>query len=134
MTSDTFGKILLIACFLLCSAYFSATETAFSSLSRTRLRMMADRGNRRAELVLSLSERYDDLLSTLLVGNNIVNIAIASLGTILFVRRFGEDLGSSLSTATVTVAVLFFGEVTPKSLAKEARRQWPCSPPRCCGC
>lgn len=120
MTSDTFGKILLIACFLLCSAYFSATETAFSSLSRTRLRMMADRGNRRAELVLSLSERYDDLLSTLLVGNNIVNIAIASLGTILFVRQFGEDLGSSLSTATVTVAVLFFGEVTPKSLAKEA--------------
>lgn len=120
MTSDTIGKLFLIAFFLLCSAYFSATETAFSSLSRTRLRLMADRGNRRAELVLSLSERYDDLLSTLLVGNNIVNIAIASLGTILFVRRFGEDLGSSLSTAAVTVAVLFFGEVTPKGLAKEA--------------
>lgn len=120
MTSDTLGKLLLIAFFLLCSAYFSATETAFSSLSRTRLRLMADRGNRRAELVLSLSDQYDDLLSTLLVGNNIVNIAIASLGTILFVRQFGEDLGSSLSTAAVTAAVLFFGEVTPKSLAKEA--------------
>lgn len=120
MTSDTIGKLFLIAFFLLCSAYFSATETAFSSLSRTRLRLLADRGNRRAELALSLSERYDDLLSTLLVGNNIVNIAIASLGTILFVRRFGEDLGSSLSTAAVTVAVLFFGEVTPKGLAKEA--------------
>lgn len=120
MTSDTIGKLFLIAFFLLCSAYFSATETAFSSLSRTRLRIMADRGNRRAELVLSLSERYDDLLSTLLVGNNIVNIAIASLGTILFVRQFGEDLGSSLSTAAVTVAVLFFGEITPKGLAKEA--------------
>lgn len=81
---------------------------------------MAERGNRRAELVLSLAERYDDLLSTILVGNNIVNIAIASVGTILFVRRFGEDLGSSLSTAVVTVVVLFFGEVTPKSLAKES--------------
>lgn len=70
--------------------------------------------------MLSLAERYDDLLSTILVGNNIVNIAIASVGTILFVRRFGEDLGSSLSTAVVTVVVLFFGEVTPKSLAKES--------------
>lgn len=70
--------------------------------------------------MLSLAERYDDLLSTILVGNNIVNIAIASVGTILFVRRFGEDLGSSLSTVVVTVVVLFFGEVTPKSLAKES--------------
>ena len=107
MSSDTISKLLLIVFFLLCSAYFSATETAFSSLSKTRVRAMAERGNRRAELVLSLAERYDDLLSTILVGNNIVNIAIASVGTILFVRRFGEDLGSSLSTAVVTVVVLF---------------------------
>ena len=119
MSSDIAGKLLLIVFFLLCSAYFSATETAFSSLSKTRVRAMAERGNRRAELVLSLAERYDDLLSTILVGNNIVNIAIASVGTILFVRRFGEDLGSSLSTVVVTVVVLFFGEVTPKSLSKE---------------
>ena len=120
MSSDIAGKLLLIVFFLLCSAYFSATETAFSSLSKTRVRAMAERGNRRAELVLSLAERYDDLLSTILVGNNIVNIAIASVGTILFVRRFGEDLGSSLSTVVVTVVVLFFGEVTPKSLSKES--------------
>ena len=120
MSSDIAGKLLLIVFFLLCSAYFSATETAFSSLSKTRVRAMAERGNRRAELVLSLAERYDDLLSTILVGNNIVNIAIASVGTILFVRRFGEDLGSSLSTVVVTVVVLFFGEVTPQSLAKES--------------
>ena len=120
MTSDAIGKLLLIIFFLLCSAYFSATETAFSSLSRTRVQMMADRGSRGAKLALKLSERYDELLSTLLVGNNIVNIAIASIGTILFVRRFGEDLGSSLSTVVVTVVVLFCGEVTPKSMAKEA--------------
>ena len=120
MTSDAIGKLLLIVFFLLCSAYFSATETAFSSLSRTRVQMMADHGSRGAKLALKLSERYDDLLSTILVGNNIVNIAIASIGTILFVRRFGEDLGSSLSTVVVTVVVLFCGEVTPKSMAKEA--------------
>ena len=76
MSSDIAGKLLLIVFFLLCSAYFSATETAFSSLSKTRVRAMAERGNRRAELVLSLAERYDDLLSTILVGNNIVNIAL----------------------------------------------------------
>ena len=133
MSSDIAGKLLLIVFFLLCSAYFSATETAFSSLSKTRVRAMAERGNRRAELVLSLAERYDDLLSTILVGNNIVNIAIASVGTILFVRRFGEDLGSSLSTVVVTVVVLFFGEVTPKSLPKRARRRWLCARPPCCG-
>ena len=120
MDGDSIVKILWMAVFILFSAYFSATETAFSSLSKTRLKALRDRGNKRAALVLSLSEQYDNLLSTLLVGNNIVNIAIASLGTVLFVRRFGDDLGPSLSTAVVTVVVLFCGEVTPKSLAKEA--------------
>ena len=120
MTSDTFGKLLLMAVLILFSAYFSATETAFSALSRTRLKAMADKGNRRAALVLDLSAKYDNLLSTILVGNNIVNIAVASIGTILFVRRFGEELGTPLSTAVVTVVVLLCGEVTPKSLAKEA--------------
>ena len=120
MTSDTFGKLLLMAVLILFSAYFSATETAFSALSRTRLKAMADKGNRQAALVLDLSAKYDNLLSTILVGNNIVNIAVASIGTILFVRRFGEELGTPLSTAVVTVVVLLCGEVTPKSLAKEA--------------
>ena len=120
MDSDSIVKILWMVVFIIFSAYFSATETAFSSLSKTRLKALRDRGSKRAALVLSLSEQYDNLLSTILVGNNIVNIAIASLGTVLFVRRFGDDLGPSLSTAVVTVVVLFCGEVTPKSLAKEA--------------
>ena len=113
---------------------FPPRKPLFSSLSKTRVRAMAERGNRRAELVLSLAERYDDLLSTILVGNNIVNIAIASVGTILFVRRFGEDLGSSLSTVVVTVVVLFFGEVTPEEPGQmRARRRWLCARPPCCG-
>ena len=102
------------------SAYFSATETAFSSLNRIRIKNMADKGNKRAALVLKLSEDYDRLLSTILIGNNIVNIACASLSTLLFVRLLGEDAGASVSTAVTTVIVLVFGEVSPKSIAKES--------------
>lgn len=81
---------------------------------------MADKGNKRAALVLKLSEDYDRLLSTILIGNNIVNIACASLSTLLFVRLLGEDAGASVSTAVTTVIVLVFGEVSPKSIAKES--------------
>ncbi|MDD3333877.1 MAG: hemolysin family protein [Eubacteriales bacterium] len=112
------GQILLMALFVLLSAFFSATETAFSSLSRPRLKTMAEDGHRGALLALRLSERYDDLLSTILIGNNIVNIALASIGTIVFVRWIG-DAGVSVSTAVITVVVLIFGEISPKSIAKE---------------
>ena len=108
-----------VLCFLIVmSGYFSATETAFTSLNRIRMKNLASGGSRRAGLVLSLSENYDQLLSAILVGNNIVNITSASLATVLFVRHFG-DLGVTLSTVIMTVIVLIFGEVTPKSLAKE---------------
>ena len=111
-------QILLMLVLLLLSAFFSATETAFSSLNRARLKSMADRGDRRAAAALALSERYDELLSTVLIGNNIVNIALASVATVYFVRLLG-DAGVSLSTAAVTVVVLLFGEISPKSVAKE---------------
>lgn len=111
--------IIILLCIIM-SAYFSATETAFSSLNRTRIKNMADKGNKRAALVLKLSEDYDRLLSTILIGNNIVNIACASLSTLLFVRLLGEDAGASVSTAVTTVIVLVFGEVSPKSIAKES--------------
>lgn len=111
--------IIILLCIIM-SAYFSATETAFSSLNRIRIKNMADKGNRRAALVLKLSEDYDRLLSTILIGNNIVNIACASLSTLLFVRLLGEDAGASVSTAVTTVIVLVFGEVSPKSIAKES--------------
>ena len=104
---------------LLLSAYFSATETAFSSANVTRLKMLAEKGNSRAALACRLLERYDKLLSTILIGNNIVNIAMASLATALFVKSFG-DAGATLSTIVVTVVVLIFGEISPKSIAKDS--------------
>ncbi|MBO4327218.1 MAG: HlyC/CorC family transporter [Clostridia bacterium] len=111
-------EMIIIAVCLLLSAFFSASETAYTTLSHTRLRVMKENGRRGAGLALKLSENYDSLLSTILVGNNIVNIALASVSTILFVRLIG-NAGASVSTAVVTVAVLVFGEVTPKSIAKD---------------
>lgn len=110
--------IAMLVCIIF-SAYFSATETAFSSLNRTRLRTFAEKGNRKAALALSLCDKYDKLLSTILIGNNIVNIAVASLGTLLFVELYGNK-GATISTVVVTVVVLIFGEISPKSLAKES--------------
>ena len=100
------------------SAFFSASETAYTSLNRTRLKSMANGGSRRAEKALKLAEDYDRLLSGILVGNNIVNILSASLATVLFVRLIG-GAGVSVSTAVMTVVVLMFGEIAPKSIAKE---------------
>lgn len=119
MESDTLSWIIIAVCIVM-SAYFSATETAFSSLNRIRIKNMADKGNRKAALVLRLSENYDGLLSTILIGNNIVNIACASIATVLFVKMLGEDAGASVSTIATTVIVLIFGEVSPKSIAKES--------------
>ena len=116
MSTTTY--IIIMAVCLLLSAYFSATETAFSSANITRLKTRAEKGNSRAALACKLLERYDKLLSTILIGNNIVNIAMASLGTVLFVRSFG-DMGATLSTVVVTVVVLIFGEISPKSIAKD---------------
>lgn len=110
--------IIMVLC-LFGSAYFSATETAFSCANKTRLRALAERGNKKAELALRLAEKYDRLISTILIGNNIVNILLASLGTIVFTKEFGDDLGATLSTVVITVAVLIFGEITPKSIAND---------------
>ena len=112
-------SLIIIVCCIIMSAYFSATETAFPSLNRVRMKSLAEKGNKRAALVLRLSENYDSLLSTILIGNNIVNITSTSVATVLFVRLLGEERGSSLSTLVMTIVVLIFGEVSPKSLAKE---------------
>lgn len=110
--------VAMVVCVIL-SAYFSATETAFSSLNKTRIKAMAENGNRKAALTLQLSENYDRLISTILIGNNIVNIAVASIGTLLFAKMLGNELGASVSTVVVTIVVLIFGEITPKSIAKD---------------
>ena len=109
--------IILIICVFL-SAFFSAAETAFNSASKIRLKSMAQDGSRKAEKVLKLLDKYDSLLSTILIGNNIVNIGASSIATVLFVRALG-DIGATWSTLVITVVVLIFGEITPKSAAKE---------------
>ena len=110
--------IVIMAVCLALSAYCSATETAFSSANTTRLRTLAEKGSGNAALALKLLEQYDRLLSTILIGNNIVNIATASIGTVLFVKHYG-DAGATISTVVVTVVVLIFGEISPKSIAKD---------------
>lgn len=119
MENETISLVIIIIGIIM-SAYFSATETAFSSLNKIRIKNMAEKGNKRACLVMRLSENYDSLLSTILIGNNIVNIASASLATLLFVKLLGEEIGPSVSTAVTTIVVLIFGEVSPKSIAKES--------------
>ena len=109
---------IVVAC-LLFSAYFSATETAFSTFNKIKMRNLADKGNKSAKLVLNIEETYDTMLSTILIGNNIVNILSASLSTILFIGWIDDKSGPTVSTAVMTIIVLIFGEITPKTLAKQ---------------
>ena len=119
MDGSSITMILVLAFLIMMSAYFSATETAYSTVNKIRLKNGAAEGNKRARLVLRQLEDYDKLLSTILIGNNIVNIASASLATVLFTKYFGEP-GVTISTVVMTVLVLIFGEISPKSLAKES--------------
>ncbi|MBR6812428.1 MAG: HlyC/CorC family transporter [Oscillospiraceae bacterium] len=111
-------NLIIMAVLLIMSAFFSATETAYSSLNRNRLKTMAEKDDKKAILACKLEEKYDKLLSTILIGNNLVNIGMAAIGTVLFTRVYG-DIGATISTAVVTVVVLIFGEISPKTLAKE---------------
>lgn len=119
METQLLSELLAMVICIVFSAYFSASETAFSSLNRARMKAMAEQGDKRAERALALAEQYDRLLSTLLIGNNIVNIAVASIGTVMFVRYYG-DMGATISTVVITIVVLIFGEISPKSLAKDS--------------
>lgn len=111
--------IISIVILIVFSAFFSATETAFSTYNKIKMKNEASSGNKRAQTVLYLSEDYDRLLSTILIGNNIVNIASTTLSTILFTQLFGGAKGPTLSTVVMTVLVLIFGEISPKSIAKD---------------
>jgi CBS domain containing-hemolysin-like protein len=102
------------------SGFFSSTETAYSCASRIKLRTLVSNGDKRAKKVLDLAEtNYDKFISTVLIGNNIVNLTASTLGTIFFASLIANESTSALvSTATLTVAVLIFGEITPKFIAK----------------
>ena len=120
MGSDSIGMLAALIILVIMSAYFSATETAFTSLNRIRLKSRAENGDQRAARTLALAEDYDRLLSTILIGNNIVNITATTISTLLFVELLGGERGPAASTVVLTVVILIFGEISPKSLAKES--------------
>lgn len=114
--------LIAIALLVCCSAFFSAAEMSFSSANRIRLENAAEEGDKDAETALHITEHYDDALSAILVGNNLVNIAASSLGSIAVITALGEEY-NWLSTLLVTVAVIIFGETIPKiSASRNATR------------
>ena len=117
------SAIIALVVLIIFSAYFSATETAFTSLNRIRIKNLANGGNKRAKLTLELCDKFDNILSTILIGNNIVNILSTSLATALFVLYFPKN-GVAISTVVMTVVVLIFGEIGPKSMAKESPEEF----------
>ena len=119
MDSTSIGMLVALVIMIAMSAYFSATETAFTSINRIRLKNKADNGNTRAAKTLALAEDYDKLLSTILIGNNIVNITATTVATVLCTRLF-KEYGPTISTVALTIIILIFGEISPKSLAKES--------------
>ncbi len=118
MDPDSIAMIAALVVLVVMSAYFSATETAFTSLNRIRLKSRADNGSRRAAKTLEMAEEYDKLLTTILIGNNIVNITATTVATVLCTKWF-HQYGPTVATVALTIIILVFGEVTPKSMSKE---------------
>ena len=107
---SSIGYIIALIALVGMSAFFSGTEMSFSSVNRVRMKALANKGDKRAKLVCDMSDQYDRLLSTILIGNNLVNILSSSIATMVFIRFFG-DRGVSLSTVVMTVVILIFGEI-----------------------
>ena len=122
---DNIGLFIAMIICLICSGFFSATETAFTSFNKIRMKNSAQDGNKKANLVIKLEEKYEKLLTGILIGNNIVNIALSSIATLYFIELFTglvnnpDSIGSTVSTAVTTVAVLIFGEISPKVIARQ---------------
>lgn len=119
--------LIVIVILVALSAFFSAAETSFTSVNRIRLKSRADEGSRSAARTLSILNRYDKVLTTILIGNNIVNILTSSLATVMCIELFGAENGSLISTAAVTVVVLIFGEILPKTIAKANAETFSCA-------
>ena len=126
LDSASIGMLIALVLLVAMSGWFSATETAFTSLNRIRLKTRAEDGDRKAQRTLDLAEQYDRLLSTILIGNNIVNITATTVATVLCTRWF-HQYGPTISTVALTIIILIFGEVSPKSLAKETPESWALS-------
>ena len=113
------GYLIAIIALLLCSAFFSGSETAFSSVNKIKLKNKADDDNKRAALALELTEDFDRLITTILVGNTISNIAMTSVATVYGISTWGNRIGPTIATVIVTLLVLALGEITPKIIARE---------------
>ena len=118
MDNSDLWKIVLVIIMMIFSALFSSTETAYSSVNKLRLKNYEAQGNKKAAKAIILANKFDEVLTAVLIGNNIVNIATSSVSTLLFVSIFGKN-GAAISTAVITVLVLVFCEVLPKSYAKK---------------
>lgn len=118
MENSDIGQIILVLVMMVFSALFSGTETAYSSVNKLRLKNYASQGNKKAAKALRLANKFDDVLTAVLIGNNIVNIATSAVSTVIFIGIFGSK-GTVISTVVVTVLVLIFCEVLPKSYAKK---------------
>ena len=117
------GMLIAIIILILLSGFFSSTETAYSCANKIKLRALATDGNKKAKKVLDVAENnFDKLISTILVGNNIVNLTASTLCTLFFAKILvGKTVDSAVvSTIVITVTVLIFGEITPKFIAKSA--------------
>lgn len=117
MESDQINSIILFVILVALSAFFSSSETAFTSASRIRLQHRAEEGDKQAQLAIKLQQRFDSLLSTILIGNNLVNTASSAIATIFFLDLF-PTYGATIATVVTTVILLLFGEITPKLLGK----------------
>ena len=123
---DDWLSYVLLVILIALSAFFSSAETAYTTVNKIRLQNYADSGNKKAKNALFIAENYDRTLTTILIGNNIVNIGASSIATLLFVKLFGPS-GAVISTAVMTLLILIFGEVLPKSFAKESSEKFALS-------
>ena len=111
--------LIAIIALVLCSTFFSGTETAFSSVNKIKMKNLAAEDNKRAAIVLDLTENFDKLITTILVGNTIANIAMTTVATVYGIQTWGAKIGPTLATVMVTILVLVLGEISPKIIARE---------------
>lgn len=116
MSSTSIAQLAFLILLLALSAFFSSAETAFTTASRIRMRTLAESGDKRAERVLTITDDMHKMLSAILIGNNIVNLSASSIATSLAIRLFGS-VGAGIATGILTLLILIFGEISPKTLA-----------------
>ncbi|MBR6800618.1 MAG: HlyC/CorC family transporter [Eubacteriaceae bacterium] len=115
---------LAIVFCLICSAFFSGSEIAYTSVNKNRLRKQAEEGNKKAQIATYIADNFDRALSTILIGNNLVNIASSSISTMIAISLIGEELGTTVATVVMTILLLIFGEISPKIVAKEMNEKF----------